>query len=139
VSKAGENTVTVELNHTIIDATDKRRSAEFLSGILGVPAGPAWGRFIPISLANGVTLDFMDSGASPISAQHYAFLVSEAEFDLIFERIRKADVPFYADPVRNQPGQINHRDGGRGVYFDDPDRHLMEVITRPYGSNPPQE
>jgi hypothetical protein len=84
-------------------------------------------------------LDFMDaneySGASDeIPAQHYAFLVSESEFDEIFARIRERQLPYWADPSRRQRDQINHWDDGRGVYFDDPNGHLLEIITRPYGS-----
>jgi catechol 2,3-dioxygenase-like lactoylglutathione lyase family enzyme len=124
--------MTVELNHTIVPSTDKRASAEFLAGILGVPAAPEWGPFIPLTLANGVTLDFMD--ATDFAQNHYAFLVSESEFDAIFDRIRGSGARFYADPGRRQPGQINHHYGGCGVYFDDPDGHLMEVITQPYGA-----
>ena len=124
--------MTVELNHTIVPATDKRRSAEFLSRILGVDASDQWGPFIPVVVANGVTLDFMD--ATGITEHHYAFLVAEEEFDPIFERIKAAGTAWYADPGRRESERINHHDGGRGVYFDDPDHHLMEVITRPYGS-----
>src|SRR6266498_1723906 len=122
----------VELNHTIVPATDKRASADFLGGILGLAPAPPWGPFVPLSLSNEVTLDFLD--ARSFSPHHYAFLIDEADFDPIFERIRSAGVSFYADPDRQHPGQINHRFGGRGVYFDDPDGHLMEVITRPYGA-----
>jgi catechol 2,3-dioxygenase-like lactoylglutathione lyase family enzyme len=126
----------VELNHTIIPATDKRTSAEFLSSILGVEAARPWRPFLVVAVANGVTLDFAD--AEVVDQHHYAFLVSESEFDPIFARIRERGVNYYADPFRHQPGEINHRYGGRGVYFDDPDRHLMEVITQPYGSDPEQ-
>ena len=124
--------MSVELNHTIIPASDKRRSAEFLSGILGLEAGGQWGPFIPVVVANGVTLDFVD--ATDIREHHYAFLVGDDEFEPILERIRKAGTSYYADPFRREPERVNHNDGGRGVYFDDPDHHLMEVITRPYGS-----
>jgi catechol 2,3-dioxygenase-like lactoylglutathione lyase family enzyme len=124
--------VSVELNHTIIPASDKRKSAGFLAGILGVEAGAPWGPFIPVVVANGVTLDFVDAGDVP--EHHYAFLVGDEEFEPIFERIRASGTPYYADPFRHEPDRINHNDGGRGVYFDDPDHHLMEVITRPYGS-----
>ena len=69
-----------------------------------------------------------------ITAQHYAFQVSEPEYDQIFCRIRKRSLQYWADPAQEQCGEINHHDGGRGVYFEDPDGHLLEVITRPYGS-----
>ena len=126
--------MTVELNHTIVHATDKRASAEFLAGILGVEAGPAWGPFYPVRLANGVELDFMDVGDDTLMPTHFAFLVSEEEFDGIFGRIKEAGLEFRAEPHGGGVGEINHHDGGRGVYFPDPDGHLMEAITRPYGS-----
>ncbi|MEU7868284.1 VOC family protein [Dactylosporangium sp. NPDC049140] len=125
--------MSVQLNHTIVAARDKEASAEFLATMLGVPVGPRFGPFIPVEVSNGVTLDFMDTGGEPITAQHYAFLVSEDEFDAIFGRVQEAGVAFYADPHHNQPRQINHRDDGRGVYFDDPDGHNLEILTRPYG------
>ncbi|MBV1855884.1 VOC family protein [Catellatospora tritici] len=122
----------VQLNHTIVFATDRQVSAEFLAGILGLRIGRAWGPFLPVGTDNGVTLDFatVESVTTP---QHYAFLVTEEEFDAIFERIKQYRVAYYADPHGRQPGEINHNDGGRGVYFTDPDGHGMEVITVPYG------
>ena len=126
--------MTIELNHTIIPAKDKWASAKFLADILNLEAGPEWGHFVPVKTGNGVTLDFSDSeGFRP---QHYAFLVSDAEFDAAFARIRAQGVRYYADPRRAKPGEINHLHGGRGVYFDDPNGHLLELITRPYGPTP---
>ena len=124
----------VELNHTIIRARDKKASADFLGRILGVPLGDQWGRFVPVVVSNGVTLDFAD--ADDIQGQHFAFLVSDQEFDAAFARIRESGVKYYADPHHAQPGEINHHWGGRGVYFDDPNGHNMELITKPYGDNP---
>lgn len=123
----------VQLNHTIVHSRDSRESAEFLAHILGLEVGDAWGPFIPLDLSNGVTLDFATIPAESIVTQHYAFLVTEEEFDGIFGRIQDAGLTHYADPHRKQPGEINHNDGGRGVYFMDPANHAMEVITRPYG------
>jgi len=125
--------VTVELNHTIVHARDRRISAEFLADILGLEVGPASGRFLPLTTANGVTLDFARSDEEVITTQHYAFLVSEAEFDAGFEKIEQTGITYYADPGRSRPGEINHNDGGRGVYFLDPVGHVMELLTRPYG------
>lgn len=119
-----------QLNHTIIPAKDKRASAEFLAHILGEKAGAQWGPFVPVTVANGVTLDFMD--AKNFRTLHFAFLVSEGEFDAAFERILGSGAAYYADPFRKRRGEINHLHGGRGVYFDDPDGHLMELITHPY-------
>lgn len=126
--------MSVELNHIIIPAKDKQASAEFLGKILGVPVAPQWGPFIPVQVSNGVTLDYMDSG--DFRSHHCAFLVSEPEFDAIFSRIQEAGITYYADPGYERPGEINHLYGGRGVYFDDPDGHVMEVITQPYGETP---
>ena len=126
--------MTVELNHTIIPATDRWKSAKFLAGILGLEAGPEWSRFVPVRTGNGVTLDFAD--ATEFRRQHYAFLVSEEEFDAALARIKSAGVAFYADFNRAGRGEINHLYGGRGLYFDDPDGHLLELITQPYGAIP---
>lgn len=124
--------MSVELNHTIVHARDNRESAEFLARVLGLEAGPAWGPFVPVALSNGVTLDFASVPDGPIAAQHYAFLVSEPEFDAAFARILEAGLAYYADPHMKQPGEINHNRGGRGVYFLDPVGHGMEIITHPY-------
>ncbi|MFB7272232.1 VOC family protein [Streptomyces sp. NPDC056244] len=125
--------MSIQLNHTIIHARDNRESAEFLAHILDLPVGAEWGPFVPVELSNGVTLDFASIPPESIVPQHYAFLVSEADFDGIFRRIQDRGVTFYADPHRRHPGEINHNDGGRGVYFMDPVGHAMEAITRPYG------
>ncbi|WP_155056158.1 VOC family protein [Streptomyces blattellae] len=125
--------MTVELNHTIVVAHDKKASARFLADILGLEVGPPYGPFIPVEVPNGVTLDFMDTSGE-ITPQHYAFLVSEDDFDTIFTRVQDAGLPHWADPHHNRPGEINHNDGGRGTYFDDPNGHNLEIITRPYGS-----
>ncbi|MFI9494797.1 MULTISPECIES: VOC family protein [Streptomyces] len=125
--------MSVELNHTVVHCRDNRESAEFLAHILGLDTGEEWGPFIPLVLANGVTLDFATIPAASITPQHYAFLISEAEFDTAFERITARGLTYYADPHQKIPGEINHNDGGRGVYFFDPGGHGMELITRPYG------
>jgi catechol 2,3-dioxygenase-like lactoylglutathione lyase family enzyme len=126
--------MSVELNHTIIPAKDKWASAKFLADILNLEAGPEWGHFVPVKTDNGVTLDFSDS--SDFAPRHFAFLISEAEFDAALARIRAAGVAHYANFRRERPGEINHLYGGRGVYFDDPNGHLMELITQPYGPVP---
>ena len=127
--------MTVQLNHTIIPATDKKVSATFLSEVLGLPAPFPFGPFMAVQV-DSLTLDFVDVGESnkDIEPRHYAFLVSEDEFDQIFGRIQAREIPYWADPHKARPGQVNDYDGGQGVYFDDPDGHLLEVITRPYGS-----
>ena len=124
----------VELNHTIIPVADKWATAKFLASILGLEAGPEWGPFVPIRLANGVTLDFAES--ANFRPQHYAFLVGETEFDAAVARLKSSGAAFYADFDRSGRGEINHLYDGRGVYFDDPNGHLFELITRPYGPTP---
>jgi catechol 2,3-dioxygenase-like lactoylglutathione lyase family enzyme len=121
--------VSVELNRIIIPARSKWASATFLASILDVPAGPPREPFVPVTVGNGVTLDFVD--AVGFDSHHCAFLVSEAEFDAAFARIRGAGLPFYAEPRHRRPGELNHLGGGRGVCFDDPDEHSIEITTRP--------
>lgn len=123
----------VELNHTIVRVRDKRESSTFLSEILGVAEPVPYGPFLVVQAANGVSLDFADDHGPP-NPQHYAFLVSEREFDEIFGRIRQRGLTYWADPGRRRPGAYNTHDGGRGVYWEDPSGHLLEIITRPYGS-----
>jgi catechol 2,3-dioxygenase-like lactoylglutathione lyase family enzyme len=125
--------VTVQLNHTIVASYDKRASAAFLAEVLGLPAPRSFGPFVVVEADNGVSLDFVNTHGK-IIPQHYAFLIGEAEFDEIFGRIRERGIGYWADPGRRRPGEINHGDGGRGVYFEDPGGHLLEVITRPYGN-----
>jgi catechol 2,3-dioxygenase-like lactoylglutathione lyase family enzyme len=122
----------VALNHTIVWCTDKERSARFLTEILGRPEAVPFAHFLVVALDNGVSLDFYQLDEK-IRLQHYAFLVGEEEFDAVFGRIRGRGLTFWADPARTKPGEINRHWGGRGVYFEDPDGHLLEVITRPYG------
>lgn len=123
----------VQLNHTIVSATDKERSARFLADLLGLEVQPQYGPFLPVVMENGVALDYADAGDRPVTPQHYAFLVSEEDFDAIFGRLEAAGITYYADPFHRRVNEINHHDGGRGVYWEDPDRHNMEIITRPYG------
>jgi catechol 2,3-dioxygenase-like lactoylglutathione lyase family enzyme len=125
--------MSVKLNHTIVWCRDKRRSATFMTEVLGLPTPQPFGPFLVVDLQNGVSLDFHEA-EEPIVGQHYAFLISEEEFDQIFGRITEREVDYWADPGLHQPGQINRADGGRGVYFHDPAGHLLEIITRPYGS-----
>lgn len=122
----------VQLNHTIVWSSDPCASARFLAAILGRSAPVRFGHFEVVSLDNGVSLDFARH-EEPIQSQHYAFLICESAFDAVFSRIREQGVAHWADPMRRRPNEINHGDGGRGVYFADPDDHLLEVITRPYG------
>ena len=125
--------MSVQLNHTIIASRDKAESARFLAEMFGLPEPTPFGQFLAVQADNDVTLDFMQARGA-ITSQHYAFLVTEQEFDQILGRIQERNLPFWADPGHTRPGTINHNDGGRGVYFDDPNGHNLEAITRPYGS-----
>lgn len=124
--------MSVQLNHTIVWSRDKRKLAKFLAETLGLPAPAPFGPFLVVTLANGASLDFHDT-EDAIASQHYAFLVGENEFDEIFGRIKARGLGYWADPAQKRAGEINRHDGGRGVYFEDPDGHLLEIITRPYG------
>ncbi|HYD48545.1 MAG TPA: VOC family protein [Terriglobales bacterium] len=121
----------VQLNHTIVWCRDRERSAAFLTEILGRPPAVRFEPFLVVALDNGASLDFYQVDEE-IRLQHYAFLVGEAEFDAIFGRIRARSLPYWADPTRARPGEIYRLNGGRGVYFDDPDGHFLEVMTAPY-------
>jgi catechol 2,3-dioxygenase-like lactoylglutathione lyase family enzyme len=124
-----------QLNHHIVHARDPEASARFLTEVLGLPPATRFGHFVVVEAANGVSLDFMGTDDEKyLVPNHYAFLVTEDEFDEIFGRIESRGLDYWADPGRTQPGEINHHDGGRGVYWPDPDGHLLEIITRPYGS-----
>lgn len=123
--------MSVQLDHTIIWCRDKARSAGFLAEMLGRPAPATFMHFLVVDMDNGVSIDFMEKDG-PIAPQHYAFRVSESEFDEIHGRIKAKGLDHWADPARTKPGEINHHFGGRGVYFPDPDGHLLEAITRPY-------
>jgi extradiol dioxygenase family protein len=124
----------VQLNHTIVHAKDKVASAAFLAEILGLPAPRSFGPFMVVDTANGVSLDFIAAEDHEIIIEHYAFLVSEGEFDQIFERIKARGLDYWADPAGKRKGEISRHDGGRGVYWRDPNGHYLEIITRPYGS-----
>ena len=125
--------MTAQLNHTIIWCNDPERSARFLAEMLGRPAPRKLFHFVVVDLDNDVSLDFA-AAEQPISPQHYAFLIGEDDFDAVFARIKERKQTYWADPARREVNAINRRDGGRGFYFEDPDGHFLEVLTRPYGS-----
>jgi catechol 2,3-dioxygenase-like lactoylglutathione lyase family enzyme len=126
--------MTIELNHTIVHARDKQKSASFLAGILGLPVGKPWGPFLPVAVGP-VALDYLDD-LDEFTPQHHAFLVDDDAFDAALARLADQRVQIWADPHGHEPDTINHHYGGRGVYFQDPDGHLMELITSPYGAEP---
>jgi catechol 2,3-dioxygenase-like lactoylglutathione lyase family enzyme len=123
----------VHLNHTIVSVRDKRQSAMFLAEILGVAPPTSYGPFLVVSVDNDVSLDFIED-EGPVRPQHYAFLVGESEWDEIFGRIRDRGLTYWADSGQSRAGEFNTNDGGRGVYWEDPSGHFLEIITRPYGS-----
>ena len=125
--------MTVRLNHTIVSARDHTKSALFLTELLGLEPPFLLGPFAVVKVGDELTLDFMESEGDVVP-QHYAFLVSESEFDEIFARIRERGLAYWADPYRTKRGETNRWDDGRGVYFEDPNGHLLEILTRPYGS-----
>jgi catechol 2,3-dioxygenase-like lactoylglutathione lyase family enzyme len=124
--------VSVQLNHTIVSCKDQQRSAAFITEILGLPSATRFGHFLVVEVDNGVSLDYSET-SDDVTSQHYAFLVGEEEFDASFARIKAQGLPYWADPGRTRRDEVNTRDGGRGLYFEDPDGHFMEIITRPYG------
>jgi catechol 2,3-dioxygenase-like lactoylglutathione lyase family enzyme len=128
-----DRNVSVQLNHTIVWCRDKQKSATFLTKVLGLSGPTRLGPFLVVQLNNGVSLNFHEIDGE-ISSQHYAFLIGEDDFDQVFARIRGRGLQHWADPGKHRADEINHDDGGRGVYFEDPDGQLLEVITRPYGS-----
>ena len=124
----------IKLNHTIVHSRDKREAAEFFSELFNRPEPVPFGPFLDVEVDNEVTLAFLNADGMEVQMQHYAFLVSEQEFDEIFGRVKQRGLTYWADPHLAQKGKINNHDGGRGVYFQDPSGHLLEIITRPYGS-----
>lgn len=125
----------VELNHTIVHARDKRASADFYASIFGFTAAKPFGPFLDVETANGVTLAILETHED-FTPQHYAFLVSDAEFDAIFGRVKARGLDYWADPAKKEAGRTNAHFGGRGVYFEDPGGNLLEIITRRYGDWP---
>jgi extradiol dioxygenase family protein len=122
----------VQLNHTLVNVRDKQESATFVADVLG-PASPTpYGPFLVVQVENDVSLDFID--VEELHPQHYAFLVGEGEFDEILDRIRERGLTFWADPFQRRAGEWNTDDAGRGLYWEEPSGHLLEIITRPYGS-----
>ena len=124
--------MTIELNHTIVPARDKVASAKFFAKIFGVPFDEgAVGYFAPVRVNETLTLDFDDDFKDDdrLDIHHYAFKVSEAEFDAIFGRVQAEGIPYGAEPHSRDDMAINHRHGGRGVYFCDPNGHILELLT----------
>jgi catechol 2,3-dioxygenase-like lactoylglutathione lyase family enzyme len=118
----------ITLNHTIVPARDKIAAAEFFARIFGLEFKGTQGHFAPVRINDSLTLDF--DNANGFESHHYAFLVNDEEFDAIFGRIKDAGISYGSEPFSRTDGELNHRRGGRGVYFDDPDGHILELMTR---------
>ena len=125
----------ITFNHTIVAAKNREESASFFTELFGLPPAKEFGPFLAVELNHGASLDYAQVPEhEDIRPQHYAFLVSEDEFSEIYGRIQARGMQHWADPHGAHPGEINPHDGGRGVYFQDPSGHYLEIITRPYGS-----
>ncbi len=122
--------MTITLNHTIVPARDKEAAARFFAHIFGLRSEGAGGHFAPVRVNGTLTFDFADA-AGPITSQHYAFHVSDAEFDAILQRVKAAGLAFGSSPWSLDDGQLNNWNGGRGFYFKDPDGHILELMTVP--------
>ncbi len=120
----------VILDHTIVSARNKEETAQFLAEILNLPEPVCWGHFAIVQVGE-LSIDFVDT-KDEIQSRHFAFKVSEEEFDEIFARIQGKQLQYWADPAKSRPNEINTRDGGRGFYFYDPNGHFLEVLTRSY-------
>jgi catechol 2,3-dioxygenase-like lactoylglutathione lyase family enzyme len=125
--------MSIEFNHTLVHAKDIWVAAREVGHVLGLPEPSAYGPFAVLQFDNGATLDFIED-LGEITAQHYAFLVGEDDFDVIWGRLKTDGRQWWADPHKRRPAEINHEDGGRGLYWQGPDGHWLEIITRPYGS-----
>jgi catechol 2,3-dioxygenase-like lactoylglutathione lyase family enzyme len=119
----------ITLNHTIVPARDKQAAAKLFAEIFSLEVGAADAYFAPVRVNDGLTFLFSDEG--PFESHHYAFHVSEAEFDAILSRVKARGIPYGGGPFRHTDGQINTRRGGHGFYFEDPNGHLLEVMTVP--------
>ena len=123
--------MTASLDHMIVFARDRDASAAFLADMLGAPAPTRAGHFTQVQMDHGLTVDFMNTSGN-VTVQHYAFLVSDAQFDASVDKMRARGLNFWADPYRRRPNEINELDGGgRLVYFEDPSDHFLEIRTRP--------
>lgn len=119
------------LDHMIVFARDRDASAAFLAEMLGAPKPTQAGHFTQVTVDHGLTVDFMNT-SERVATQHYAFLVSEAQFDASFAKITQRQQPYWADPYRRRPNEVNRiADDGRLVYFEDPSGHFLEIRTRP--------
>ena len=118
----------IELNHTIVPTHNRVSSAQFFARIFGLKYEGELGHFAPVQVNDKLTLDFANS--REFNSHHLAFTVSEDEFDMIFKRIQEENIPYGQGPRALEDMQINRRGGGRGLYFKDPNGHVLELLTR---------
>jgi catechol 2,3-dioxygenase-like lactoylglutathione lyase family enzyme len=126
----------IHFNHTIVHSAEREAEATFFTELFGLPPATEGGYFMVVPIADQASFDFAQADGD-VAGQHYAFLVSEEDFDGIYGRIVDRGLDHWADPDRSEPGEINHHDDGCGVYFTSPSGHLLEIITRPYGGGEP--
>ena len=117
----------INLDHTIVPAHDKEESARFFARIMGLKYEGAHGHFAPVKLNDTLTLDF--DNREGFEHHHYAFHVTDEDFDVIFERVKAEGLAYGSDPRAQDNMQINTRRGGRGFYFKDPNGHSLELLT----------
>jgi catechol 2,3-dioxygenase-like lactoylglutathione lyase family enzyme len=115
------------LDHTIVPARNKVVSAQFFARIFGLSYEGPHSHFAPVKVNDSLTLDFDDR--DNFESHHYAFRIGEAEFDAIFDRVKAEGIAYGSGPRSRSDMQINHRHGGRGFYFEDPNGHVLEVMT----------
>jgi len=118
----------IKLNHTIVPALDKEAAARFFAEIFGLTYDGPMSHFAPVRVNDELTLDF--DNADSFDVHHYAFHVSDEEFDAIFQRVQRAGIPWGSGPRTMEDRQLNSHKGGRGVYFRDPNGHVLELLTR---------
>jgi catechol 2,3-dioxygenase-like lactoylglutathione lyase family enzyme len=111
--------VSVQLNHTIVWCRDKEKSATFFTEVFGLPSATPFGPMLVVPLNNDVSIDFYENDGE-ISSQHYAFLISEEEFDQIFARVRDQEPSVLGRSYRNAPAKSAGTTADRGIYFEDP-------------------
>ena len=126
--------MTIQINHAIVAAYDRRASASFFAEVFGLGSPSEWGPFSTVLLGDGAHLHFAQPpGVTDIQVQHYAFKVDDGRFDALYARIEERNLEHWADPQMQQPNSFNTNNGGRGVYFRDPAGHFLEVLTRSEG------
>jgi catechol 2,3-dioxygenase-like lactoylglutathione lyase family enzyme len=119
----------ITLNHTIVPARNKEAAARFFAGIFGLRFDGGSGHFAPVHVNDTLTLLFDEE--KTFDSHHYAFHVDDGEFDAILARVKAAGLRYGSAPWSLEDGKLNDWNGGRGVYFKDPDGHILELMTVP--------